>query len=312
MSVVQKRAVYWVPAALASAILAVVAGFAQTPAPKSRLYSISPGIRLTLPRAWQSSGTIETPPPPAALAASAPLFHLSQVMVFDSGEEGAILQIATSNNPLLGHDSYWLDQQMHTAVGSGYSLPDLLFYFFVPPPPACMDKVMHSDADASRVPLSDESAASELQVYYACDRSPSLSDVYATQVSSGVRFRSGDTGTRATGAFGDFYLAPMQQVDSAGLTFYVFEAQQLSAIASRSTAGSDLPEKMLGATADFFWAVGAPSPFPFTPDASRDTAPLVHVFYAGAGLGENKRSEFLDLLHQFRASDSEDVVTENR
>lgn len=311
MSVVPKRAVYWLPAAVASAIVAVVAGFAQAPAPKPRFYSIAPGIQVELSRAWQSSGASETPPPPAALAASAPLFHLSQVLVFASGEEGAILQIATSNNPLLGHDSYWLDQQMHTAIGSGFSLPDLLFYFFVPPSPACMDKVTHSDADASRVPISDESAASELQVYYACDRSPSLSDMYATQVSSGIRFRNGDNGTRATGTFGDFYLAPMQQVDFAGLTFFVFEAQQLSTIAARSTAGSDLPEGMLGATADFFWAVGAPSPFPFAPDASRDTAPLIHVFYAGAGLGENKRSEFLGLLHQFRASDSQEV-TENR
>ena len=60
----------------------------------------------------------------------------------------------------------------------------------------------------------------------------------------------------------------------------------------------NLPDEMQGSQADFFWAVGAPSPFPFFRDPQRKNVPLIQVAYAGIGLGPNKRDIFMKLLRQ--------------
>ncbi len=63
----------------------------------------------------------------------------------------------------------------------------------------------------------------------------------------------------------------------------------------------NLPDETQGAQADFFWAVGAPSPFPFFRDPQRKNVQVIEVAYAGIGLGPNKRDIFLRLLRQVRS-----------
>jgi len=60
----------------------------------------------------------------------------------------------------------------------------------------------------------------------------------------------------------------------------------------------NLADETQGAQADFFWAVGAPSPFPFFRDPQRKNVQVIQVAYAGLGLGPNKRDIFLRLLRQ--------------
>ncbi len=93
----------------------------------------------------------------------------------------------------------------------------------------------------------------------------------------------------------------MEAVQSNDLTFYVFEAQAESPISRAVVNHFNLPDTLEGAQADFFWAIGAPTPFPFIRDSTRKNIPLIHVAYAAVGPGPNKRPEFLHLLHQISA-----------
>jgi hypothetical protein len=60
----------------------------------------------------------------------------------------------------------------------------------------------------------------------------------------------------------------------------------------------NLPDEMQGAQADFFWAVGAPSPLPFLRDPQRKNVPPIQVAYTGMGLGPDKHDIFMRLLRQ--------------
>jgi hypothetical protein len=102
----------------------------------------------------------------------------------------------------------------------------------------------------------------------------------------------------AGGIYPEFYLTPMEKVEANGLTFYVFEAQGRMQLDLATVDHFNLPDEMQGSQADFFWAVGAPSPFPFFRDPQRKNVPLIQVAYAGIGLGPNKRDIFMKLLRQ--------------
>jgi len=73
-------------------------------------------------------------------------------------------------------------------------------------------------------------------------------------------------------------------VEASGLTFYVFEAQGRMWLDLATVDHFNLPDEMQGAKADFFWAVGAPSPFPFIRDPQRKNVPLIQVVYTGMEL----------------------------
>jgi hypothetical protein len=105
----------------------------------------------------------------------------------------------------------------------------------------------------------------------------------------------------ASGIYPDFYLTPMEKVEANGLTFYVFEAQGRTQVDMTAVNQFNLPDEMQGAQADFFWAVGAPSPFPFSRDPQRKNVQVIQVAYAGIGLGPNKRDIFMRLLRQVRS-----------
>jgi hypothetical protein len=59
-----------------------------------------------------------------------------------------------------------------------------------------------------------------------------------------------------------------------------------------------LPYDLQGAQTDYFWAVGAPSPFPFSLDPQRQNVSLIQVAYAGIALDPNERGYFMGLLRQ--------------
>ncbi len=92
----------------------------------------------------------------------------------------------------------------------------------------------------------------------------------------------------------------MEQVDTGSMTFFVFEAQELGGVTADAATHFNLPDALQGATADFFWAIGAPNPFPFAASASPEASsmPLVHIAFASAVVGPNKRDEFIELLRQ--------------
>jgi hypothetical protein len=211
-----------------------------------------------------------------------------------------VLQLATSDNPLIGHDAYWLDTQMHSTNGTGMSLPDYLFFLFLPPSRSCMEDALAKVTEATRAAKSDdrEFSQSELQVSYACTYSPTLSDFYSQQLTSGITFRQALGGPRAYGDFKNLDLPPMEQVDFSGMTFFVFEAQAREQVSEKAVHFFNLPVETQGLHADFFWAVGAPGPYPFVADPSRRNIPIIHVAYAAAGA--NKRADFLGILQRVR------------
>ena len=266
-------------------------------APDIQTYSLTDSYSVSLGSEW-TAGSGADVPPPAALSPYAP-FHLSGNLVLTNPGRGAILQFATSNNPFIGHDAYWLDTQMHSPSGSGMSLLDFFFYYFFPPSDACMHQVLTTQAPASRASVTDGPAY--MQVYYSCPLSDTLSDFYAAQVSAGVTFQLTDNGTRVLAPVGDFYVAPMEQVEESGITFFVFEAQGMNAISSDAASRFHLPASVQGGQPDFFWAIGAADPFPFVADPSRKDPVILHVAYARLGVDADAKTEFMSILHEIRA-----------
>ena len=297
--------------AIATALIALPLGWAGVCLAQdssSAVYPVLGDIAIELPSAWQpveNKGVL----PPAGLASYGPPFHLSKVTTLTNEDEGSILQLATSDNPLLGHDAYWLDTQMHAGSGSGMSMPDFLLYLFLPPSTSCMDKISQNYSSAIRVSTTEDSDASDLQVSYDCPFSATLWDFYAARVSSGLTFRHGTTrGSRAVGKFRDFYVAPMEEMTFSGMTFFVFEAQQTEPLSQGAADYFNVPEAVTGAKADFFWAIGAPSPFPFVREPGGENGSLLHVAYATVGTGSNKRNDFIGLLQQLQKTDFESTA----
>ena len=268
----------------------------RKPIPETHTYSLTENYSVSLSSDWTATGANEVPPP-APLSPYAP-FHLSGNLVVSNMGRGAILQFATSNNPFIGHDAYWLDTQMHSPSGSGMSLLDFFFYYFFPPSDACIHQVLTTYAPANRV--SPTNGPAYMQVYYSCPLSDTLSDFYAAQISAGITFESTDNGTRVLAPVGDFYVAPMEQIEESGMTFFIFEAQGMSAVSTDTAGRFHLPENAQGGQPDFFWAIGAPSPFPFVADAGGKDVTILHIAYARLGVDADARSEFLSILSEIR------------
>ena len=153
---------------------------------------------------------------------------------------------------------------MHATNGTGTSLPDYLFFLFLPPSHSCMDDVLAKLAAASRPAEPDPSGAefskSELQVTYSCSYAPTLSDFYSQQLTTGITFRQALNGPRAYGDFKNLEMPPMEQVDFAGMTFFVFEALSHEQISENAVHYFNLPTETQGLHADFFWAIGTTKP----------------------------------------------------
>ena len=283
-------------------LLAPAAFEVASQSPPLHRFSLPSGTLIDLPDDWAAREPVRLPPPPS-LAASAPQVSFSEIVVVENAGTHSLLQVAVSNNPFMGRDAESLDAQMHAFAGSGNSLVDYLFYFFFPPPRDCLDGGAEAYQKAQPKSHADEQTAPspDLGIPLYCRYSPTLSDFYSNQVSAGAVYRPTEAG-RVDGMFRPFYLAPMEEVESGGLTFYVFEAQGQIPLDQETINYFNLPDDLQGAKADFFWAVGAPTPFPFFRDPQRKNVPIIQVAYAGVSLGPNQRSEFMKLLHQVHSA----------
>ncbi len=61
----------------------------------------------------------------------------------------------------------------------------------------------------------------------------------------------------------------------------------------------NLPESLQGSRSEFFWAIGAPSPFPFVADSGAMFR--CYMAYASAAPGSNNKADFSRLLHDIRS-----------
>jgi hypothetical protein len=237
-------------------------------------------------------------PLPAALAPYAPPFHLGGVLQLENPQQYAILQFATSDNPLIGHDPAWLDGQMHMLGGSGMSTLDFIFYYFFPPDASCINDAMEKNAGATFAPTPNFSSAQPLlQVTYTCRHDVTLSGFFSAQSSTGITFVQTNDGPRAYAVMAQFYQAPMERVTSEGMTWYVFEALRSTPVTPNVATHFNIPANLQGAQADFFWAIGAVNPFPWVSDVGRGSQ-LIHAAYAAVGTGGSKHADFVALLQK--------------
>jgi hypothetical protein len=265
-------------------------------------FSLLSGISVDVSPDWVEREQMPLPPSPR-LAPSAPQVTFLEFMALENPRMHSALRIATTTNPFLGGDEVALDVQMHGAAGSGNGLADYLFYFFFSPPRDCLDGGSEAYKKAKRQAESpDQTAVSpDLSIRADCKHPPTLAGFYSGQVSPGVLFQVTNGVERAGGIYPEFYLTPMEKVEANGLTFYVFEAQGRIQLDLAKVNHFNLPDEMQGTQADFFWAVGAPSPFPFFRDPQRKNVPVIQVAYAGIGLGPDRRDIFMRLLRQVRS-----------
>ena len=262
-------------------------------------FSLLSGTLIDVSPDWIEREQMTLPPSPR-LARFAPQVTFLEFMALENPKMHSALRIATTTNPFLGDDEVALDVQMHSTAGSGNGLGDYLFYFFFSPPRDCLDGGSETYRKAkSQAELPDQTTVSpNLSIRTDCKHAPTLADFYSRELSPGVLFQATNGVERASGIYPEFYLTPMEKVEANGLTFYVFEAQGRKQLDLPTVNHFNLPDEMQGAQADFFWAVGAPSPFPFFRDPQRKNVPLIQVAYAGIGRGPDKRDIFMRLLRQ--------------
>ena len=271
------------------------------PEAELRRVSLSSGVSLEVSPEWIEREQVPLPPSPR-LAPFAPPVTFLEFTALENPKMHSVLRIATTTNPFVGGDEVALDVQMHSGAGSGSALADYLFYFFFSPPRDCLNggseaysKVMNQGE------MPDQTVSPDLSIRTYCKHAPALADFYSRELSPGVAFQFTNGVERASGIYPEFYLTPMEKVETNGLTFYVFEAQGGAQLDLATVDHFNLPDEMQGAQPDFFWAVGAPSPFPFLRDPQRKNVQLIEVAYAGIGLGPNKRDIFMRLLRQVRS-----------
>src|SRR6266446_4265633 len=263
-------------------------------------FSLLSGASIDVSPDWIEREQMPLPPSPR-LAPFAPQVTFLEFMALENPKMHSALRIATTTNPFLGGDEVALDVQMHGAAGSGNGLSDYLFYFFFSPPRDCLDGGSEAYRKAKSQPeLPDPTVSPDLSIRMYCKHAPTLADFYSRELSPGVTFQFTNGVERASGIYPEFYLTPMEKVEANGLTFYVFEAQGRMQLDLAMLDHFNLPDDLQGAQADFFLAIGAPSPFPFVLDRQRKNVPLIEVAYGGIGLGPDKRDTFMRLLRQVR------------
>jgi hypothetical protein len=264
-----------------------------------RRFSLSSGVSIDVSPEWIEREQMPLPPSPR-LAPFAPQVTFLEFVALENPKMHSVLRVATTTNPFLGDDEAALDARMHDTASSGSSLADYLFYFFFSPPRDCLDGGSEAYRKAkSQAEMPDQTVSPGLRISMYCKHAPTLADFYSRELSPGVVYQFTPNGVeRASGIYQEFYLPPMEKVETNGLTFYVFEAQGRTQLDLATVDHFNLPDEMNGAQADFFLAVGAPSPFPFSLDPQRKNVQVIEVSYAGIGLGPNKRDTFLRLLRQ--------------
>lgn len=270
----------------------------------SRTFSLAGQISVELDGQWTERRDAEPPPLPA-LIPSAPKLSFSDALILENHKSRSVLQLALSENPFVGRDAPSLDKQFHATAGTGNGLHEHLFYFFFPPPKACLE---HGRVEFERRRSEQEQNAERdedgklkaplrpLMMHQSCSFSTTLLEMFAEQVSAGLTFSRTEKQERVRGRLHEFYLPPMEQMEIGGRTFFIFEAQGQRMVERGEIEKYGLPEELRGARAYFFWAIGAPSPFPFLRDPLRKDLQLIHVVYACLSLDGDARPEFLKIL----------------
>lgn len=268
----------------------------ETESPSGQVFSLRNGVTIHLSGGW-GPDTYDRIPTPSVLDRHAPReIGFSEFLNLQNLKEHSLLKLASSNNPFEGRDQRDLDAQMHEPPNSGRGLLNYLSYFFFPPPLHCVEQAF---ADYER-PISASKSDEDAHVSIAanCQYLPTLPEFYSAQLSHGLVFRRVSGLESVDSTWGKFFLPTVEQVETNGLTFFVYEAQGLEQLTLETTRQFNLPEDLQGAQVDFFWAIGAPSPFPFMVDQTHTNAPLIHVVYAGVDLGANQRPVFMKLLQK--------------
>jgi hypothetical protein len=254
------------------------------------------GVTIRLSDDWGPDVYDRTPTPTALNRYGPREIDFSEFLNLQNINEHSLLKLASSNNPFEGRDQRDLDAQMHEPPSSGRGLLDYLSYFFFPPPLHCVEQAVADNGPAIGKSKPDEDA--DISMVGNCRYLPTLPDFYSAQLSHGLVFRPVSGGESVDSTWGQFYLASVEQVETNGLTFFVYEAKGLERLTLETARQFNLPEDLQGAQLDFFWAIGAPSPFPFMVDPTHRNVPLIHVVYASADLGANQRLVFMKLLEK--------------
>ena len=262
----------------------------------AQAFSLRSGATIRLSGDWGPDLYNRTPTP-SALHPNAPReIGFSEFLNLQNLRDHSLLKLASSNNPFEGRDQRELDAQMHEPPSSGRGLLNYLSYFFFPPPLRCVEQAFADYRRSMSESNSDEDA--DVSIAANCQYLPTLPEFYSAQLSHGLVFRRVSGLETVDSTWGQFYLPTVEQVETNGLTFFVYEAQGQEQLTLQTARHFNLPEDFQGTQVDFFWAIGAPSPFPFMVDPTHRNAPLIHVVYAGTDLGANQRPVFMKLLQK--------------
>ncbi len=299
---------------LLAALVAVLTAAAprspqQRPGVGQRTISLSGRVNLTLNGLWAERRDLPPPPLPL-LAASAPALAFSEFQLLEDRSAPAVVALGVTDNPFVGLDLVSLDTRMRGRSGG---LVDYLFYFFFPPPPSCLGQLKFRLDAAERRQQEErlcEARKAEkdeplpppapVRVEQDCRFTATPLDLFSEQITRRVVMRSAGSAIQVSAVAGEFYLPPVEQIEVAGHTFFVFEAERQRTIDADEIQRYALPEEFRGTRAHYFWAIGAESPFPFTRDALRKDVPLVQLAYAGLSAGGDARNQFLVLLRSLR------------
>ena len=271
-------------------------GQEQSPSPSGQFFSLRNGVTIRLSGDWGPDPYDRTPTPPALDRQAPRQIGFSEFLNLQNLKEHSLLKLASSNNPFEGRDQRDLDAQMHEPPSSGRGLLNYLSYFFFPPPLRCVEEAFADYRRSISESKSDEDA--DVSKAANCQYLPTLPEFYSAQLSHGLVFRRVSGLETVDSTWGQFYLPTVEEVETNGLTFFVYEAQGQEQLTLETARHFNLPEDFQGTQVDFFWAIGAPSPFPFMLDPTHRNAPLIHVVYAGTDLGGNQRPVFMKLLQK--------------
>jgi hypothetical protein len=263
-------------------------------------FPLAGGAHVTLTGSW--SRRPDTDPPPVRLfLSSAPQFGFSDFTVLENRGRSAVFEFGASGNPFFGKDSVQLDTHIHESF-----LPSL-FYLFFPPPRGCLaaaQSAFEAQLSAQEAGANNDNSNSAsrallppVQLNHECSFSVTPLEFYSAQLTGPITLRGTRAEQRVAPTLRTFYLAPMEQVEVSGKTYFVFESRADHALQLREVQHFGLPDDRQGMRAHFFWAIGATTPFPFFRDPQRKDLQIFHVVYAALSLDGEARDDFRAILH---------------
>jgi len=270
-------------------------------------FSLNGRVSISLSPGWTERRDV-LPPPPAPLTASAPRLRFSDILVLENRTSPGIIEIAFSDNPYIGSDSATLANRLQIGAGALQHL----FYFFFPPPRACLARFSaafeaakkkadeehdRDDRDSKR---SRPSSLPDVNISGRCDFGPETREFFAEQISRSLTFRRSGSTERVESQIPRFYLPPMEQHEIGDMTFLVFEAQAERLVTRDDVEKYGFADEFNGARVHYFWAIGARTPFPFIRDPLRKDLQLVHIVYSTLSTTGDARTRFFSLLRDLR------------